>query len=234
MSALNGCGSVGASVYSMQIKVGHRTSPRAPDSSSNMNWEGVFSEMPFELASDTDPLQLFQVASLSQIVKYGDKYLRVRKIEDWPNALNGLQIENSGNVMKIGVAVDVSTRVLTKAAKQHVDLLIVHHGLFWSGLQPIAGGLRRQLRLAFENNVALYSAHLPLDVHPDVGNNAQLAAALGFKSTKPFLEEKGELVGLRVKDALPRTEVIRKLRRVLRGPIKAFNFGPREIGRAHV
>ncbi len=171
------------------------------------------------------------MASLSDIVKYTDKYLRVRKIEDWPNALNGLQIENSGNVMKIGVAVDVSTRVLTKAAKQHVDLLIVHHGLFWSGLQPIAGGLRRQLRLAFENNVALYSAHLPLDVHPDVGNNAQLAAALGFKSTKPFLEEKGELVGLRVKDALPRAEVIRKLRRVLRGPIKAFNFGPKETAR---
>ena len=171
------------------------------------------------------------MASLSDIVKYTDKYLRVRKIEDWPNALNGLQIENSGNVMKIGVAVDVSTRVLTKAAKQHVDLLIVHHELFWPGLQPIAGGLRRQLRLAFENNVALYSAHLPLDVHPDVGNNAQLAAALGFKSTKPFLEEKGELVGLRVKDALPRAEVIRKLRRVLCGPIKAFNFGPKETAR---
>ncbi len=135
------------------------------------------------------------MASLSDIVKYTDKYLRVRKIEDWPNALNGLQIENSGN------------------------------------LQPIAGGLRRQLRLAFENNVALYSAHLPLDVHPDVGNNAQLAAALGFKSTKPFLEEKGELVGLRVKDALPRAEVIRKLRRVLCGPIKAFNFGPKETAR---
>jgi dinuclear metal center YbgI/SA1388 family protein len=171
------------------------------------------------------------MASLSQIVKYGDKYLRVRKIEDWPNALNGLQIENSGNITKIGAAVDVSTRVLTAAAKQHVDLLIVHHGLFWPGLQPIAGGLRRQLKIAFENDIALYSAHLPLDVHPEVGNNAQLAAALGFKSTKPFLEEKGELVGLRVKDALPRAEVIRKLRRVLRGPIKAFNFGPRETTR---
>src|SRR5438132_1625625 len=147
MSALNGCGSVGASVYSMRIKVDHRTSQGPPDSSSNMNWEGVFSEMPFELASDTDPLQLFQVASLSQIVKYGDKYLRVRKIEDWPNALNGLQIENSGNITKIGAAVDVSTRVLTAAAKQHVDLLIVHHGLFWPGLQPITGGLRPQEKI---------------------------------------------------------------------------------------
>src|SRR5438876_6236747 len=174
------------------------------------------------------------MATLSEIVEYTNKYLRVRKVEDWPNALNGLQIENSGNVTKMGAAVDVSTRVLTAAARRQINLLIVHHGLFWPGLQPVAGALRGQLKLAFENDIALYSAHLPLDVHSEVGNNAQLAAALGFKKTKPFLEEKGELVGLRVKDALPRTEVIRKLRRVLRGPIKAFNFGPREIGRAHV
>jgi dinuclear metal center YbgI/SA1388 family protein len=169
--------------------------------------------------------------TLSEIVDYTDKYLRIRKIEDWPNALNGLQIENSGNVMKIGAAVDVSTRVLIKAAEQHVDLLIVHHGLFWSGSRRITGSLRRQLKLAFENNIAVYSAHLPLDVHPDVGNNAQLAGALGFKSTKPFLKEKEELVGLRIKQALPRAELIRKLRRVLRGPIKAFNFGPKETTR---
>jgi dinuclear metal center YbgI/SA1388 family protein len=171
------------------------------------------------------------MALLSDIVKYTDKYLRIRKIEDWPNALNGLQIENSDNITKIGAAVDVSTRVLTKAAKQHVDLLIVHHGLFWPGLQTVAGALRRQLTIAFENDIALYGAHLPLDVHPGVGNNAQLAGALGFKSTKPFFEEKGELVGLRIKQASPRAELIRKLRRVLRGPIKAFNFGPKETTR---
>src|SRR5882762_1892163 len=137
--------------------------------------------------------------TLSEIVEYTNKYLRIRKVEDWPNALNGLQIENSGSVMKIGAAVDVSTRVLIKAAKQHVDLLIVHHGLFWPGLQSVTGSLRRQLKLAFENDIALYSAHLPLDVHPKIGNNALLAAAIGLKSAKPFLEEKGELVGVRSK-----------------------------------
>src|SRR5216684_632358 len=184
--------------------------------------------MPFELASDTGPLQLFQMASLSQIVKYGDKYLRVRKIEDWPNALNGLQIENSGNITKIGAAVDVSTRVLTAAAKQHVDLLIVHHGLFWPGLQPIAGGLRRQLKIAFENDIALYSAHLPLDVHPDVGNNAQLAAALGFKSPQPFLEEKGQSVGLKLRGSTSRGDLVRKLQKALNGSVKVFDFGPKQ------
>src|SRR5438876_11814424 len=96
------------------------------------------------------------MATLSEIVEYTNKYLRVRKVEDWPNALNGLQIENSGSITKIGAAVDVSTRVLSEAAKKDLDLLLVHHGLFWPGLQPITRSLHRQLRLAFENDIALY------------------------------------------------------------------------------
>jgi dinuclear metal center YbgI/SA1388 family protein len=167
--------------------------------------------------------------SLPEIVRYIDDYLRIREIEDWPNALNGLQIENSGRVTKIGAAVDVSTRVLIEAAKKDVDLLIVHHGLFWPGLQPVTGAFRRQLKIAFENDIALYSAHLPLDVHSNVGNNAQLAAALGLKSTKPFLEEKGQTVGLRTRALLPRDELGRKLRNALGGgPVKTFNFGPKK------
>jgi len=165
--------------------------------------------------------------SLSEVVKYTDKYLRIREIEDWPNALNGLQIENSGRVTKIGAAVDVSTRALTAAAKKEVDLLIVHHGLFWPGLQTVTGAFHRQLKLVFENDIALYSAHLPLDVHPDVGNNAQLASALGFKSTEPFFEEKGSLIGVKARSSQPRDVFVRKLRKVLGGPIKAFNFGPK-------
>src|SRR5437879_6227138 len=171
------------------------------------------------------------MATLSEIVEYTNKYLRIRKVEDWPNALNGLQIENSGNVTKIGAAVDVSTRVLTAAARRQINLLVVHHGLLWPGLQPVGGALRGQLKLAFENDIALYSAHLSLDVHPEVGNNAQLAAALGFKKTKPFLEEQEELVGLKTKNTLPRAALIRKLRTALRRPIKTFNFGPTEANR---
>jgi putative NIF3 family GTP cyclohydrolase 1 type 2 len=83
--------------------------------------------------------------SLSEIVSYTDRFLRIHDVGDWDNAVNGLQIENSGRVTRIGAAVDVSTRVLTEAAKKNVDFLIVHHGLFWPGLQPIQGALRRQL-----------------------------------------------------------------------------------------
>jgi dinuclear metal center YbgI/SA1388 family protein len=119
---------------------------------------------------------------------------------------------------------------LAAAAKQNVDLLIVHHGLFWLGLQPATGALRRQLQLAFENNIALYSAHLPLDLHPEVGNNALLAAALGLKSIQPFFEEKGQLIGLRARASLPRDELDRKLKKALSGPVKAFMFGPKKTG----
>jgi dinuclear metal center YbgI/SA1388 family protein len=165
--------------------------------------------------------------ALSEIVEYMDKYLRVHEIGDWPNALNGLHIQNSGHATRIGAAVDVSTRVLNQAAKKDVDLLIVHHGLFWLGLRPVTGALRRRLKLALENDIALYSAHLPLDVHPKVGNNAQLAATLGFKSAKPFLEEKGQLIGLKVNASKPRNGLIRQLRKAVGGPVKAFNFGPK-------
>jgi dinuclear metal center YbgI/SA1388 family protein len=167
--------------------------------------------------------------SIADIVQHADDYLRVGEIDDWPNALNGLQIENSGRLTKIGAAVDVSTRVLTKAAERKIDFLIVHHGLFWSGLQPVTGALHRQLKIAFENDIALYSVHLPLDVHPKLGNNAQLAAALGVKSTKPFFEEKGQLIGLKASVSWLRGELARRLRKVLGGPIRTFNFGPRKM-----
>ncbi|MEP6603853.1 MAG: Nif3-like dinuclear metal center hexameric protein [Spartobacteria bacterium] len=168
------------------------------------------------------------MAELQSIARYCDEYLRVREIADWENALNGLQIENSGKVTKIGVAVDVSTRVLTEAANKDVDLLIVHHGLFWSGNRRITNAFRRQLRLAFENDIALYSAHLPLDVHPEVGNNAQLAAALGLKNTEPFFEEKGSLIGIKASASMSRDELIRKLADALGAEPKTFLCGPEQ------
>jgi dinuclear metal center YbgI/SA1388 family protein len=168
------------------------------------------------------------MSSLSNIVSYADRFLRVRDVGDWDNALNGLQIENSGRVTRIGAAVDASTRVLIESAKRNIDFLIVHHGLFWPGLQPVRGSLRRQLRIAFENDIALYSAHLPLDIHPRVGNNAQLVAALGLKSAQPFLEEKGHPVGLKMRASLQRSKLVRELETALNGPVKVFDFGPKQ------
>src|SRR3954466_7101703 len=173
------------------------------------------------------------MASLAQIVSYADEHLRIGEIEDWENALNGLQVENSGTVTKIGAAVDASVRSIESAIEGGVNLLIVHHGLFWPGLQPISGGRRRMLEQLLVSDLALYSAHLPLDIHSVLGNNAQLAASLGFENTEPFFETKGRPIGLRIAAQISRDELSRKLEQSLGGPLKMFAAGPaqtRSIG----
>jgi dinuclear metal center YbgI/SA1388 family protein len=165
---------------------------------------------------------------LHQLVDYSNELLRIGEIADWPNALNGLQIENSGAVTRIGAAVDASTRTIDRAIEREIDLLVVHHGLFWPGSQPIIGGRRRMLERAFEHNVALYSVHLPLDVHSVLGNNAQLAVSLGFENTEPFFQQKGQCVGLKVKAQVSSAELARKLEHSLGGPVKLFAAGPEQ------
>lgn len=171
------------------------------------------------------------VPTLSEIVRYTDEYLRVAECGDWSNALNGLQVENSGRVAKIGAAVDASTRAFTAAAERGVDLLIVHHGLFWPGLQPVTASFNRQLRLLFERDMALYSAHLPLDAHSVVGNNAQLASALGITETSPFFEAKGQLIALVAEAVMPRDELRARLEHSLGRDVRMFAHGPAETRR---
>jgi dinuclear metal center YbgI/SA1388 family protein len=180
----------------------------------------------------TNPLRFLlsarSMAALSEIVRYADEYLRIAEIEDYPNALNGLQIENSGTITKIGAAVDASTATLQAAAEQKMNFLLVHHGMFWPGLQPISGPLRRQLKFAIENDIALYSAHLPLDLHPEVGNNAILTDSLGLSESKPFLELKGRPIGRKVEAKLRREDLIAKLEKILSGPVQCIGCGPAE------
>jgi len=169
-----------------------------------------------------------RVAALSQIVSYADEHLRVREIDDWANALNGLQVENSGAVTRIGAAVDASTRTIESAIEHKVNFLIVHHGLFWPGLQPIAGGRRRMLEQILHNDLALYSAHLPLDIHSVLGNNAQLANSLGLEETQPFFEAKGQRIGLRIDARISRDDLAQRLEKSLGGAVKMFASGPAE------
>lgn len=166
--------------------------------------------------------------STFEIGRYANEYLRIDQCDDWPQALNGLQVENSGRATRIGAGVDASTRTFQAAADRGIDLLLVHHGLFWPGVQPIGGAFRRQVALLLERDIALYSSHLPLDVHPLVGNNARLAAALGLEQTEPFLEVKGQLLGLRARAAMARDELVRRLEQSLSGTVKAFACGPAE------
>jgi dinuclear metal center YbgI/SA1388 family protein len=132
---------------------------------------------------------------LAGITAYLDELLDIPAFPDYPNAFNGLELENSGTVTKIGAAVDSGLKVIEMAVDQHVDLLLVHHGLFWGGCAPISGPAYRKLAKAIGANLAVYSAHLPLDAHPEIGNNALLAAELGLGSLEPFFEFKGRTVG---------------------------------------
>ncbi len=171
---------------------------------------------------------------LSKIVAYTNKFLRVDQTGDSDRALNGLQVENSGQVRRIAAAVDGSTRVLLQAAANQADLLIVHHGLFWGGLRPVTGVLHRQLRIAFEHDMAIYSVHLPLDAHPRIGNNARLAASIGLTSLKPFLEYEGHCIGLSAPGSGTCQQLVGKLEKSLGGPVKAFLFGPKNPRRVAI
>jgi dinuclear metal center YbgI/SA1388 family protein len=154
-------------------------------------------------------------ASLVSMVRYCDKILCTERFTDWDGAANGLQVENHGNVTRIAATVDASLATIKMAIAAKADLLIVHHGLFWSPTHPWTGNRYEMLRLLNENNLAVYSSHLPLDAHPRLGNNAQLSAALGLKNLKPFFSSKAQFIGLQTKTKITRTELSRRLEKVL-------------------
>jgi dinuclear metal center YbgI/SA1388 family protein len=150
---------------------------------------------------------------LATIVKHCDQMLRTAQIGDYAGAVNGLQVENSGSVTKIAATVDASLATVKLAIAAKADLLIVHHGLFWSPRQPWTGKNHELMRLLVENNLAIYSSHLPLDAHPRLGNNAQLCAALGLKKLQPFFFSHGQNIGLQSRTKISRAELAQKLAR---------------------
>jgi dinuclear metal center YbgI/SA1388 family protein len=128
------------------------------------------------------------MAKLEAVVSYAQRYLRVAEIEDYPGAHNGLQVENGGTVKRVLASVDAGLPVVKKAsAAGSGSLLIVHHGLFWSGVQPVTGIFREKLEIMRKADMALYAVHLPLDAHAVVGNNVLLAKAFGLRGLKNFL-----------------------------------------------
>ena len=153
-------------------------------------------------------------ASLATIVEYCDRRLRVAQINDFDGAANGLQVENRGRVTRLAAAVDASLATVKLAIAARADLLIVHHGLFWSPSHPWTGKRRELLGLLIENDLAVYSSHLPLDFHPQLGNNAVLCGLLGLKNLEPFVLEKGQHLGLQGSKEISRTELARKLEKI--------------------
>lgn len=169
------------------------------------------------------------MANLAEIVAFLDRELKVSSIPDYPGAMNGLQLANEGQVERIVAAVDASLPVIEAAAEGGPGLLIVHHGMFWQGSQPVTGAFYRKLKIAMEAGLAVYSSHLPLDVHPEWGNNILLARAIGLINPEPFFEQKGLYLGLRGKADESRTEFAARVGRILGGKVHVCPGGPETV-----
>ena len=126
------------------------------------------------------------MTDLATIAGHLDALLGTDTFPDYPGALNGVQLANRGPIGHIAAAVDVSRRVIEAAIRDETTLLLVHHGMFWSGAQRITGVAYERLRLLFSHNIAVYSSHLPLDAHPVFGNNILLAKTLGLEPSGGF------------------------------------------------
>ena len=126
------------------------------------------------------------MSTAAELAQLMDDLLRCRETPDYSLALNGLQVDNQAPVTRIAAAVDCSLRTIRGAIEAGANLLVVHHGLFWSGLQPLVGAYRERVRLLLQHDVALYSAHLPLDTHETFGNSYLLARELGLTPSGGF------------------------------------------------
>jgi len=184
---------------------------------------------------------------LRKLVTYLDAFLRIREIPDDANALNGLQVENSGTVSRIVAAVDASQATFdglvipgASRAAAGPTLLLVHHGMFWDGNQPVSGRRYRRLRSLLAQDAALYAAHIPLDLHPEVGNNVVLARELGLTDLTPFGTHKGVdigLAGVAPAGLTTRTALVSRLASLLRispDNIRIIAGGGESVGRIGV
>lgn len=166
------------------------------------------------------------------LVDYLDGYLRIEEIED--RSQNGLQVEGPDEVMKVALAVDGCQASFERAVAEGVQLLIVHHGLFWGESLCLVGPHFRRLKTLLEGGCGLYAVHLPLDAHPEVGNNAEMARLLRLEEIEPFGTYHGADIGIagRLDRSLDISALIGRLVEALgRPPIRVLDYGPEKIER---
>ena len=163
---------------------------------------------------------------------YVGELLDLANVPDYPQALNGLQLANDGReVKKIVAAVDACLPVVREAVDAGADLLLVHHGLFWQGAQRIEGSVYEKLKLAMDAGLAIYSAHIPLDVHAGFGNSALLGRAVGLGEGEPFFPWKGIQLGLRYQPegGLDRGVLVAQVEQAVGGAVHFCPGGPETV-----
>lgn len=167
--------------------------------------------------------------NLNELTRFLDDLLRVKEIPD--ESHNGLQVANKGLVTKIGISVDISTDIIESAKNSHIDFLFVHHGMFWNKQAMITGMYYDRICRLMEYNIALYAAHLPLDLHPVYGNNAQIKNVMNWKALGDFGEYHGVTIGK--KYSLPHPLSIstleNKIAQKLNCTVNSWPFGKKKI-----
>ncbi len=144
-----------------------------------------------------------RTVDIHTVVAWLDELLLTASTPDYNGALNGLQFAHRGPLVRVAAAVDASLKAVEMAVDTGANLLIVHHGLFWAGARPICGALHRKYKLLFDHDIAVYSSHLPLDLHQNVGNNVLLAHELGLVPTSTWHAFKGVPIGTFVETSIP-------------------------------
>ena len=134
--------------------------------------------------------------SLDDVARHLDTMLRTYEVPDYPGAMNGVQVEHDGPVIRCAVAVDASLHTIDATAALNANLLVVHHGLFWGGSQPLRGRTFQRVRRLLAHDIAVYSSHLPLDLHPTLGNNMILARTLELTPSAGFAHFQSIAVGV--------------------------------------
>ena len=163
--------------------------------------------------------------STEDIVKFCNQRTNLSEIKDFPGALNGLQIQNSGSVSKIGASVDAGLVPFQNAISKKIDFIITHHGLFWTPPIPLIGPAYEKTKLCIDHNLAVYGSHLPLDCHPEIGNNAILAQKLELLPIETFLPYEGVDIGLITENNHSRKNLANRLNSHFPKGIHSMEFG---------
>lgn len=175
------------------------------------------------------------MADLTEIVEFLDGWLAIDEIEDYPGAYNGLEIESRSPVERVAAAVDACQATAEMAHDAGAQLLLVHHGLFWGEPLPLTGANYRRVRSFLDADLALYAAHLPLDAHPEVGNNVLLAEALGLEVEGRFGDhDRVEGIGVWCAADLPRDDFTARVREACGRDPHVVPGGPPHVRRVGI
>jgi dinuclear metal center YbgI/SA1388 family protein len=165
-----------------------------------------------------------------ELITYLDHYLNLAQINDY--GPQGLQVEaEKDEIHRLALAVDVAPPVIEAAAAWEADMLLVHHGLFWRNVQPLSGPLGRRVRLLLQHGIHLYAAHLPLDAHPEVGNNAILARLFDVAVEQWWCAPMGTPIGI-LGTAAPGATISQLAEQVeerLHTRVRLLAYGPQQV-----